>query len=132
MKRNCNNCKKEYEADVRNVNRGWGLCCSKSCAAKKREESKPGYNIDTVLRNNRIREGKMTDKDFTALPISRQIYLNRKRFGKSAPNIVNGSGRISAITSEGYRVMDGVAYDEWDSPIYNIDKYEDYHFSNEE
>lgn len=37
MKRKCDHCKKEYEADMRNLKRGWGLCCSKSCAAKKRE-----------------------------------------------------------------------------------------------
>jgi hypothetical protein len=52
MKRNCDNCKKEYEADERNLNRGWGLCCSKSCAASKREKSKPGYNPIRVARNN--------------------------------------------------------------------------------
>lgn len=36
--RNCDFCKKEYQADNRNLKRGWGLCCSKSCAAKKREK----------------------------------------------------------------------------------------------
>lgn len=40
MNRNCDHCGKKYEADIRNVNRGWGLCCSKSCAAKKRESGK--------------------------------------------------------------------------------------------
>lgn len=42
MKRNCNNpdCGKEYTADMRNVNRGNGLCCSKSCAATLREKVK--------------------------------------------------------------------------------------------
>ena len=39
MKRKCDNCGKEYIADMRNVKRGWGLCCSKSCAAKKRERT---------------------------------------------------------------------------------------------
>ena len=32
-----------------------GLCCSKSCAASKREKSKPGYNEQRVKRNNRRR-----------------------------------------------------------------------------
>ena len=50
--RNCDNCKKEYKADNRNLKRGWGLCCSKSCAAKKREKSKPGYNEERVKSNN--------------------------------------------------------------------------------
>ena len=37
--RKCDTCGKEYIADTRDINRGWGLCCSKSCAAKKRESS---------------------------------------------------------------------------------------------
>jgi hypothetical protein len=40
MKRKCDYCDKEYNADSRNLKRGWGLCCSKSCAAKKREKQK--------------------------------------------------------------------------------------------
>ena len=46
---------------------------------------------------------------------------NFKRFGMYAPNVIGGSGKISGITSEGYRIMDGVAYDEWDDPVYNVD-----------
>ena len=49
MIRNCDNCGKIYDADIRNVNRGWGLCCSKSCAASKREKSKPNYSPERVL-----------------------------------------------------------------------------------
>ena len=52
MQRKCDNCKKEYTADERNIKRGWGLCCSKSCAAKVREKSKPSYNAKTVAVNN--------------------------------------------------------------------------------
>lgn len=52
VKRNCDNCGEEYKADTRNLKRGWGLCCSKSCAATKREKSKPGYNPERVERNN--------------------------------------------------------------------------------
>ena len=111
-KRKCDNCPKEYLADNRNLKRGWGLCCSKSCAASKREKSKPGYDPLIVARNNRIREGKMTNDDFESLPYHRQSYLNRQRFGEDSPNIV---------------VMDGVAYDEWDHPVYNYDPYDDCH-----
>lgn len=53
--------------------------------------------------------------------------INWKRYGMPAPNIVGGSGRISGITSEGYRIMDGVAYDEFDEPVYNVDPYNDTH-----
>lgn len=54
--RKCDICGRLYKADPRNVKRGWGLCCSKSCAAKKREMSKPGYDPYTVAENNRRRE----------------------------------------------------------------------------
>ena len=56
MKRKCDFCQKEYQADQRNIKRGWGLCCSKSCAASKRERAKPGYNIARVAMNNIRRE----------------------------------------------------------------------------
>lgn len=56
IKRNCNNCSKEYLADMRNIKRGWGLACNKSCAASLREKSKPGYNPERVERNNLRRE----------------------------------------------------------------------------
>jgi hypothetical protein len=58
MKRNCDYkpCGKEYEADERNLKRGWGLCCSKSCAAHKREESKLTYSSERVKQNNIRRE----------------------------------------------------------------------------
>ena len=38
--RYCDWCNSEYQADTRNLKRGWGKCCSKSCAAKKREADK--------------------------------------------------------------------------------------------
>lgn len=127
IKRNCNYqpCSKEYMADERNLNRGWGLCCSKSCAAKLRETSRPDYNPVTVARNNRIRENKMTIEDWESLPLERQMYLNRKLFQQDAPNVYGGSGRITGITTEGYRIMDGIAYDEWDEPVYNYDPNEE-------
>lgn len=56
-KRNCDFCGNEYEADKRNLKRGWGMCCSKSCAAKKRERSRPDYDFEIVEINNRKREG---------------------------------------------------------------------------
>lgn len=50
MKRRCDICNREYEADNRNIKRGWGLCCSKSCAAIKRERNK----IDKTNNNGKI------------------------------------------------------------------------------
>lgn len=63
MKRDCDNCQRQYEADERNLKRGWGLCCSKSCAAAKREKSKPGYNPVIVLYNNKRRENWNSQSD---------------------------------------------------------------------
>ncbi len=62
MERLCDNCGKPYNADNRNIKRGWGLTCSKSCAAKKREKNKNiPYNLDEnkcgVFRNRYSSEG---------------------------------------------------------------------------
>lgn len=127
IERNCDNCNKNYLADTRNLNRGWGLCCSKSCAASKREKSRPDYDPEVVARNNRIRSGKLIDSDYQYLTDSQKFHINKNRYDMEAPNIVGGSGIITGITSEGYRVMDGTAYDEWDDPVYNIDSFDDTH-----
>lgn len=100
MKRNCDNCGNEYNADPRNLKRGWGLCCSKSCAASKREKSKPGYNPDRVALNN----------------VRRELWNE----SINAPSVYGSSGRVTGYTSEGYRIMDGIAYDEFDDPVYNV------------
>jgi len=115
--RKCDNCGKEYKADTRNLNRGWGLCCSKSCAAKNREKSKPSYDSERVAQNNIKRANWNNPQE---MPEIVKINANLKRWGKTAPSIVGGSGIITGITSEGYRVMDGVAYDEFDDPIYDV------------
>ena len=104
MKRNCNNCGKEYEADIRNINRGWGLCCSKSCAASKREKSKPGYNLIKVINNNARRVSWNTNP----------IFQDENEFG-----IFKGRR-----TSEDYKVYerengDFTAVDEFDEPVYD-------------
>lgn len=125
MERKCDNCSKTYIADMRNIKRGWGLCCSKSCAASKREKSRLDYNPITVARNNRIREGRMTVRDWSFLSKDRQRYLTYKMWGCDAPNIIGSSGMITGITSEGYRIMDGTAYNEFDQPMYDYDEFED-------
>lgn len=56
IKRKCDYCGKLYTADTRNLKRGWGKCCSKSCAAHKREKRKPGYDPERVKINNIRRE----------------------------------------------------------------------------
>lgn len=53
--------------------------------------------------------------------------FNIKTFGMVSPNVIGGSGRITGMTSEGYRIMDGVAYDEFDDPVYTVDEYNNSH-----
>ena len=62
VKRNCDNCGVGYTADTRNLKRGWGKCCSKSCAASLREEKKPNYDpvrveVNKIRRKNWVRNG---------------------------------------------------------------------------
>lgn len=56
MERECDNCGTIYDAKESDIKRGWGLTCSKKCAAEKREKSKPGYDSDKVAVNNMKRE----------------------------------------------------------------------------
>lgn len=114
MKRNCDVCNKEYDADPRNVKRGWGLCCSKSCAAKKREMSKPGYNPKRVEANNIRRENWNSGK---LLPNG--LALDENEYG-----IYRGRR-----TSEGYKIYSSgvihTAVDEWGDAVYTVDPYAD-------
>ena len=103
MERKCDNCGNKYEADMRNVKRGWGLCCSKSCAAAKREKSKPGYDPKRVARNNERRANwNVKDENYYG------AYYGRR-------------------TSEGYRVYGNTACDEFGDPVYEVDEFDDTH-----
>lgn len=97
--RKCDNCNKEYEADTRNLKRGWGLCCSKSCAASKREKSKDNYNADRVAKNN-IRRATWNDN----------IVKDSNLYG-------DYKGRR---TSEGYKIYGTTAVDEFGEAIYDV------------
>lgn len=104
MKRNCDHCGKEYNADNRNVKRGWGLCCSKSCAASKREKSKPNYDPVKVAQNNILRESWIS-KDENEYGIFKGRY-----------------------TSEGYRIYESeygnTAINKYGEPEYTLDNTE--------
>lgn len=112
MKRNCDNCGKAYIADDRNIKRGWGLTCSKSCAASKREKSKPGYDPDRVAFNNMRRETWNAD-------------ILDKSMGDKC--FVSDARKYKGRTSEGYRIYGDTAYDEWGEPVYSVDPYDDTH-----
>jgi len=51
MERDCDVCEDTYIVDERNYNRGWARCCSKSCAATKREKNRRtgGANPNAIL-----------------------------------------------------------------------------------
>ena len=99
MKRNCDNCGKEYIADMRNIRRGWGLCCSKSCAAILREKNKPGYDPERVKRNN----------------------IRRKNWNKNQVIDSNHYGDYTGErTSEGYKIFGTTAIDEFGDPVYDV------------
>lgn len=104
MKRKCDNCGKEYNADERNLKRGWGLCCSKSCAAHKREKRKPGYDPKRVASNN----------------VKRALWWDDN-------HSEDVRGHFRGYTSEGYRIYGSTAYDEYDDPVYEVDPYNDTH-----
>lgn len=100
MERNCDNCGQQYEADVRNIKRGWGLCCSKSCAAQKREKAKPDYNPKRVAENNVRRE-----------------QWNKTGIDENLYGVYRGRR-----TSEGYKIYGTTAMNEWDEPVYEVDE----------
>lgn len=56
--RHCLFCDVEYIADMRNVKRGWGLCCSKSCAALLRSKYSKLKGVDLIRekRNDALKK----------------------------------------------------------------------------
>ena len=108
IERKCDCCQKEYMADERNLKRGWGLTCSKSCAASKREQSKSTYDPKRVAFNNYRRENWNSNT------------LDKGFGDKSFVDGVEGE-KFKGRTSEGYRIFGNTAYDEWGEPIYDVD-----------
>lgn len=62
IKRKCDLCWIWYEADERDLNRGWGLCCSKSCAAKNRERKETKTKRGVIMQIKREPEDFVTRK----------------------------------------------------------------------
>lgn len=62
IKRKCDNCQNDYQADTRNLNRGWGLCCSKSCARETEEKRKDRLLKDRLLKEKAIKRNNKIDK----------------------------------------------------------------------
>jgi len=113
--RACNNCNTQYQADNRNLKRGWGLTCSKRCAASLREKSKPGYNPKRVAANNFRRENwKVEDENEYGVFKGRYTSEGYRMY-------VRENDEYTAVDKFGDAVYDGVTWyeDEDDSEYWN-------------
>jgi len=80
------------------------------CKSKKGTICKDKYwNAVTPEKRNNTTRIAPTSANFMAT-----------RYDHLKPNIVWGVEKFQGLTSEGYRVFDGVAYDVWDVPVYNV------------
>lgn len=95
MKRNCNICEAEYEAEARYVNRGQGLTCSRACGTilsgrKRQVKHEPNVQcgwcgIDFYLRPSRVSKSK-----------SGVLYCSKEHQDLGAANFIHRTGRIPA------------------------------------
>ena len=60
-------CRKEYEAKSADIKRGWGLSCSKHCAAVRRKYKKPAATqaIFNIKQTNKSPDTYRIDKRVT-------------------------------------------------------------------
>ena len=76
--RKCDVCGKEYFADERNIKRGWGLCCSKSCAAIKRERNKLKIKLNSIkLEKENKKDDDTLEKYLEYKCIMKNEYENK-------------------------------------------------------
>jgi len=85
------------------------------CKTKNGSICKDKYwnNVDPRKRNNRTR-----------ISPASAAYLEQKH------SLIMGGvigTKFQGYTSEGYRIIDGVAYDEFDDPVYSVDHFDDTH-----
>lgn len=52
---------------------------------------------------------------------------NTTRISPASAAWMSRENRVTGYTSEGYRIIGGVAYDEFGDPVYNFDPYENIH-----
>lgn len=87
------------------------------CKSKSGTKCKDKY-WNTVIPSKR--------NNTTRISPASKAYMD-SRYDHLKPRILGGVKRFQGYTSEGYRIWDGVAYDEWDAPVYNVDPYNDTH-----
>jgi len=52
----CQYCDIDFKPDARNLNRGWGLFCSKSCSSKWRTKIKNMKDSTSEIRDYKMRQ----------------------------------------------------------------------------
>lgn len=82
MKRNCDICGNEYNVKKSDLQRGWGLTCSKSCAAIKREN-------DKRVKNKKIESEEIEEKEISEYK-TKELYVPK---GYTRVRDVNGDVR---------------------------------------
>ena len=60
----------------------------------------------------------------TVIPTKRN---NTSRISPASRRWLNNPDRVTGYTSEGYKIIGGVAYDEFDGPVYDVDINDDTH-----
>lgn len=87
------------------------------CKTKNKTQCKDKYwnTVDHNKRNNTTRIS----------PASRRFLATR--YDHLKPSVVGDVEKFQGYTNEGYRIWDGVAYDKWDSPVYNVDPFNNTH-----
>ena len=68
---------------------------------------------------------KCKDKYWNTVDPSKRC--NTTRISPASAAWMEREDRVTGYTSEGYRIIGGVAYDEFDDPVYNVDPYDDIH-----
>lgn len=105
------------------------ICPSCGCEFKKTNyqqafcKSKPGTICKDKYWNSVTPEKRNNTTRIS--PASANFLANK--YNHLKPNVVGGVEKFQGYTSEGYRIWDGVAYDEYDEPIYDIDPDDDTH-----
>jgi hypothetical protein len=87
------------------------------CKSKKGTKCKDKYwnTITPEKRNNTTRIS----------PANARFIASR--YNHLKPSVIGGVEKFQGYTSEGYRIWDGVAYNEWDERVYSVDPYNDTH-----
>lgn len=72
-------------------------------------------------------QGGTVCKDFYWNNVTPNKRNNKTRISPASAAYMAREDRITGYTTEGYKIIGGVAYDEFDDPIYTVDPYDDNH-----